>query len=149
MRIGPAQRVHGAQQGVVPVDAAEVGVAGAQRHRIGQPPQVLQLARRQARQLADGMAFEEVVGNGGLHVGGHRLHALLAELREAPRLVPHSSFLPPHAVGARFTGVSGEHAPPELHRVGRERFPERVPYGGRSAPRGHFGHGLIFARIVL
>src|SRR5690606_26552836 len=85
---------------------------------------------------ADSVTCEKFGSKGPLHVGGHRLEALFADLREEPAFVDHTAQLAAHADGTGLTSVFGTHSAPESreadlagqsHRI-RDRLPAAAAF---------------------
>jgi hypothetical protein len=83
--------------GLFPGDRPEVAVAGLEEDWLDQSSSGLQLTGTPSLQFLYRVLGPEIGRDGWLHVGSHRLHRLLADLRKGPRFVDHTPFLPAHA----------------------------------------------------
>jgi hypothetical protein len=109
------------------------GVARVE-HWLDQSAAGFQLARRELLQLAGREPLPEVAADRPLHVGDHRLQALLADGGKLAQLVDHAAALPAHAQRARLAGVLRPHRPPQLDEAARlAGLPPGIT-DGRPAP---------------
>ena len=101
-------------------------------HRLHEPAHVFEVARRELPQGVEVVGGEEFGRESALHIGGHRLHRLLADFGELPGLVGHSAMLPAHAQRTGLAGIFGSHRPQKLDDPaglsgGAQRIPDRRP----------------------
>ena len=129
-----AELVDDSLERFVPRDRRVAARLARVAHRLDEPAAGFQLARRKLLQLARRIALPEVAADGALHVGDHRLQALLADLGKMAQLVDHAAALAAHAQRARLAGVLRAHGPPELEdAAGLAGLPPGVPDGRPTA----------------
>ena len=138
-----------ATERVVPGDRLKILRALFEDDGLDESAARFELAGRKGLELGDAVGAPELGLNRPLHVGGHRLQALLADLGEVAGLVDHAARLTAHAERAGLAGVLGAHGGPELPELPAARlagFPPGVKNRLPTAAGGSFTHGTAFVR---
>ncbi len=115
-----------AREGLLPGGDAVAGRARLRHHRGGEAPQRLQRARGELREVLPGGGGEDVLGDGGLEIGGRGLDRFLAELWEMTGFVDHAAELAAHAQCAGLARVLRTHGLPHAEEARRAGLRHRV-----------------------